>query len=194
MKLRSRLQKLERTTLVREFVQSIDTARQTYAEQYEAYLRGQGPRPPDPPCPRGTDSVVWGRQMRVGRCVDAHLSGEVPGGEYLTEMGEGERRQVDGPLEALAAFARDCAWPGIAAGGNTSFARSRRNRKVSIRPRHRCRGKHARRHREAVSRNVSIRPRHRCRGKPYSGGRLSRISCRFNPPPASLPGERELVP
>lgn len=113
MKLRSRLQKLERTTLVREFVQSIDTARQTYAEQYEAYLRGQGPRPPDPPCPRGTDSVVWGRQMRVGRCVDAHLTGELPDGEYLPEMGEGERRQVDGTLEALAAFARDCAWAGV---------------------------------------------------------------------------------
>jgi hypothetical protein len=113
MKLRSRLQKLERTALVREAQQTDYAARQTYAEQHEAYLRGQGPRPPDLPCPRGTDSVVWDCQMRVGRCVDAHLTGELPDGEYLPEMGEGERRQVDGTLEALAAFDRDCAWAGL---------------------------------------------------------------------------------
>src|SRR5260370_34943671 len=98
MKLRSRLQKLERTTLVREFVQSIDTARQTYAEQYEAYLRGQGPRPPDPPCPRGTDSVVGGRQMPVGRGGDPPLTGALPDGEYPPEMGEGERPPVAGTV------------------------------------------------------------------------------------------------
>jgi len=110
MTLRSRLQKLERTTLARECPKTLDTARQTYAEQREAYLCGQVPRPPDPPCPRGTDPAAWDSQMSVGRCVDAHLTGVLPGGEYLPEMGEGERRQVDGTLEALAAFARDCAW------------------------------------------------------------------------------------
>jgi hypothetical protein len=51
--------------------------------------------------------------MRVRRCVDARLTGELPDGEYLPEMGEDERRQVDGTLEALAAFARDCAMAGL---------------------------------------------------------------------------------
>jgi hypothetical protein len=106
MNLRLRLQKLERTVLVRKSPQTLDAARQPYAEQHEAYLRDQGPRPPDPPCPRGTDPAAWDSQMRVGRCVDARLTGELPDGEYLPAMGQEERRQVDGNLEALAAFAR----------------------------------------------------------------------------------------
>jgi hypothetical protein len=113
MKLRSRLQKLGRTVLVRKSTQTLDAARQTYAEQHEAYLRCQGPRPPDPPCPRETDPAAWDSQMRVGRWVDARLTGELPDGEYLPEMGQEKRRQVDGTLEALAAFARDCAMAGV---------------------------------------------------------------------------------
>ena len=58
MRLRARLQKLERAVLVRKSPQTLDAARQTYAEQREAYLRGQGPRPPDPPCPRGIDPAA----------------------------------------------------------------------------------------------------------------------------------------
>src|SRR5258708_13239321 len=111
MRLRARLQKLERAVLVRKSPQTLDAARQTYAEQREAYLRGQGPRPPDPPCPRGIDPAAWDSLMRVGRCVDARLTGELPNGAYLPELGAGERRDVDCTLHALPAFPPTSPWP-----------------------------------------------------------------------------------
>src|SRR5258708_13078606 len=111
MRLRARLQKLERAVLVRKSPQTLDAARQTYAEQREAYLRGQGPRPPDPPCPRGIDPAAWDSLMRVGRCVDAPLTGALPNGAYLPELGEGERRDGYRTLDALPAFPPTSPWP-----------------------------------------------------------------------------------
>jgi hypothetical protein len=77
------------------------------SEQRAAYLRGEGPRPPDPPCPAWFDPAEWESRMRFGRCLDYRMTGKLGAGEYLPEMTEKERREIDGFTEALAAFARD---------------------------------------------------------------------------------------
>jgi hypothetical protein len=77
------------------------------SEQHAAYLRGEASRPPDPPCPPWFDPAEWESRMRVGRCIDYRLTGGLGPAEYLPDMSEEERRELDGFTEALAAFARD---------------------------------------------------------------------------------------
>ena len=103
MKLRTRLQRLERAAAASAAVPpsydpAIDTA------DYLAYLKGAGPRPPDPPCPAGFDPAAWESRMRLGWCIDARLLGELGDGEYLPGMDAGERWNVDGSVEVIRMF------------------------------------------------------------------------------------------
>jgi hypothetical protein len=47
-----------------------------------------------PLCPPGTDPAAWDSLMRVARCVDARLTGALPDGEYLPDMGEDVFQEV----------------------------------------------------------------------------------------------------
>ena len=63
--------------------------------QYEAYYRGIGARPSDPPCPPGHHPAAWQSNMRISRCLD------LPVGEFLPEMDERERQRVAALREAF---------------------------------------------------------------------------------------------
>lgn len=103
MKLRTRLQRLERTAAAcAPAPPSPDSATESAA--YLAYLEGAGPRPPDPPCPAGFDPAAWESRMRLGRCIDARLLGELGDAEYLPRMDAGERWNVDGSVEVIRLF------------------------------------------------------------------------------------------
>jgi hypothetical protein len=64
--------------------------------QYEAYLLGNGPRPPEMPCPPGHDPVAWESRMRISRCL------ALPAGEFLPEMDEPDRQRVADFRQAFA--------------------------------------------------------------------------------------------
>jgi hypothetical protein len=60
---------------------------------WEAYLRGEGPKPAPLPCPSWFDSAAWDSRQRR---ADYLATGEPPPG--LTDE---EKLQVDGFLQAL---------------------------------------------------------------------------------------------
>jgi hypothetical protein len=62
----------------------------TRIDQYTAYLRGQGPRPPDPPCPPGFDPAAWENTLRLNHRLDFRFTGELREGQ----MTEAEYRCV----------------------------------------------------------------------------------------------------
>ena len=45
-----------------------------YQEQYDGWLAGEGPRPPEPPW---TEPAVWASQMRVSRGIGMWFRGEL---------------------------------------------------------------------------------------------------------------------
>jgi hypothetical protein len=107
VRLRSRLQRLEReaATSVRAEEDQLDPWEDT--ELRSAYLRGEGPRPPDPPCPRWFDPAEWASRMRIGRCIEYRCAGELRGDEYLPDMNLEEREYVDGLVGAFDEFVKD---------------------------------------------------------------------------------------
>jgi hypothetical protein len=56
----------------------------TRIDEYANYLRGQGPRPPDPPCPHGVDPAAWENRLRLNHRVDFRFTEELREGE-MTE-------------------------------------------------------------------------------------------------------------
>src|SRR4051794_22140940 len=61
------------------------------AARWGAYLRGQGPRPPDRPCPPGLAPEAWAGRMLAVRCVEERLLGRLAEGEYLPGLTDAER-------------------------------------------------------------------------------------------------------
>jgi hypothetical protein len=95
MRARTRLERLKRQAAKHH---QAEPERESFWEQIDrqaAYLCGQGPRPPDPPCPSWFDPAEWASRMRIGRCLDYRWTGELGPGEYLPDMTEEERRYVD---------------------------------------------------------------------------------------------------
>jgi hypothetical protein len=74
-------------------------------EQHAAYLRGEGPRPPDPPCRPWFDPAEWTRRLRTSRCLADQVHGALGDREYLPDMDAKERRYLDGLLQAFTVFA-----------------------------------------------------------------------------------------
>lgn len=100
MTIRMRLKRLEqRATVGLAGFERIDVIAKM--ERHHAYLSGEGPRPPDPPCPPWFDPATWARRMRIGRCLDYRFTGELSEGEYLPDMDDEERCHVDGLLRTL---------------------------------------------------------------------------------------------
>jgi hypothetical protein len=73
-------------------------------EQHAAYWRGEGPRPPDPPCPPGFDPAEWSSRLRISRCLADRVYGTLGDGEYLPDMDDEERRYLAGLMRAFAVF------------------------------------------------------------------------------------------
>jgi hypothetical protein len=95
MNLRMRLQRLERQAAA---VQArLSEPRDLFAEieQGVAYLRGEGPRPPDPPCPAWFDPQQWASRLRQSSCLEERMRGALAADEYLPGMDEAERAYVD---------------------------------------------------------------------------------------------------
>lgn len=111
MRLRERVQRLERTAADIAAASGRAAGVAAAMEQRKTYLRGRGPCPPDPPCPPGNDPDDWESRMRVSRCFDARSMGEVSPGGYLPEMDEGQRAYMDGLTEVLAVFGRHAEPP-----------------------------------------------------------------------------------
>jgi hypothetical protein len=106
MKLGKRLRRLERAAAARAPApRRPDPAAHDAA--YRADLRGAGLRPPDPPGPPGFDPAAWESRMRLGRCLDARLTGELAAGEYLPGLGADERRDADAAVAVLLQMKRD---------------------------------------------------------------------------------------
>lgn len=101
MSLPTRLQRLERQAAVVN--ERTSQRRDLFAEieQGVAYLRGEGPRPPDPPCPPWIDPQRWASRMRQARCLEERIRGALPAGEYLADMDEEEKVYVDGLFHLL---------------------------------------------------------------------------------------------
>src|SRR5262249_23647941 len=102
MTVRVRLERLERQ--VGRIVPNQPSERDFFAaiQAHAAYLRGEGPRPPDPPCPLGFDPAAWRSRMTIWRCLDARKVGELREGEYLDDMTDEEKALVDGYLQVFA--------------------------------------------------------------------------------------------
>ena len=88
MNIRHRLARLEQTTGDAQRGRLESQSVFDRIAQYEAYLRGDGPRPPEKPCPPGHDPAAWERGMRIGRCL------ELPAEEFLPEMDEPDRQRA----------------------------------------------------------------------------------------------------
>jgi hypothetical protein len=115
--LRRRLGRLEETT-ARHNQALPRVSLSDQIEQRLAYLRGEGPRPPDPPCPSWFAPHDWASRMRVSRCSEGRLAGVLQPGQYLPDMDEEECRYVDGLAAAFAVFLHSQAHePGCAVGG-----------------------------------------------------------------------------
>ena len=121
MRLRDRLQRLERAAVVRR---TVVPPRDLSAEieQGLAYLCGERPPPPNRPCPPWFDPAEWASRQRVGHCLVARASGELAADTYLPGRDAAERNYLDGLTEAVAVFARYArppGGPGPAGGGRS---------------------------------------------------------------------------
>lgn len=110
---RRRLENLERKMAERVARSQQDGGVCARIAQYEAYYRGEGPYPPDPPCPPGQDPATWERHLRIGRCLG------MPDGEYPPDMSENDRQRVAGLRRALENAARREMEPPLAADEGT---------------------------------------------------------------------------
>jgi hypothetical protein len=70
-------------------------------EAEAAYWRGEGPKPPDRPCPPWGDPAQWARNQRLSRYIHARLYGELAPGEYLPEMDDAEKTDADSFWQTL---------------------------------------------------------------------------------------------
>jgi hypothetical protein len=101
MSVRVRLERLERRA---ERMLPNQPTRDLFAEieEHAAYLRGEGPRPPDPPCPLGFDPAAWRSRMSVCRCLDERTSGELGERQYVPDMTAEEKAYVESILDVFA--------------------------------------------------------------------------------------------
>src|SRR4051812_6521874 len=60
----------------------------------ERYYRGEGERPPFPPCPRPGDPAEWISRQRVGDQVGRWIYGGDAVGTFLPGLTEAERAQA----------------------------------------------------------------------------------------------------
>ena len=107
MRLRSRLQRLEREAATSGRAEEDQPDPWDDTERRTAYLRGEGPCPPHPPCPPCLDPVTWASGHRMFRCLGARISGELPDKEYLADMDARERSHIDETFAVLAAIAEE---------------------------------------------------------------------------------------
>jgi hypothetical protein len=89
MRLKTRLERLEKAGAVRR-----------------AAARGEGPGPPDPPCPPWLDAADWAGRLRVGRCITERLAGNLAADAYLPGMDAAERAYLDGLAGAVLMLAQ----------------------------------------------------------------------------------------
>jgi hypothetical protein len=84
-------------------------------------MAGEGPCPPDPPCPPWTDPEVWASQMRVNRGIGMWFRGELGTGAYAEGTTAAEVKQIEGFVEAFGQFQADVELAGLvpAAGPDT---------------------------------------------------------------------------
>jgi hypothetical protein len=95
LSLRTRLQRLERKAADHDRGQVPREDVFTRIRRFEAYFRGEGPRPEDPPCPPSYDPAEWASRMRIGRCLEYRMTGELPNDGYLPDMTAEERKHMD---------------------------------------------------------------------------------------------------
>ena len=76
-------------------------------EQKLAYLRGEGPQPP---CPPWIDPLRWDSELRIECCLLARVRGALDKGEYLPNMSEGERHEVDELVKVIGQWDWAPAW------------------------------------------------------------------------------------
>ena len=95
MRLRVRLQRLERhEATIRPPSPPEDIFERI--RRAAAYYAGQGPRPPDTPCPPGRNPGEWASSLRVHHCLAFRRLGTLGPDYYLPDMTAGEREYVDG--------------------------------------------------------------------------------------------------
>jgi hypothetical protein len=107
VRLQSRLSRLEREAALRDRTEPDGPDPWEDAERRTAYLRGEGPCPPYPPCPSCRDPVMWASRTRIWRCLGVRISGELPDNQYLADMDEKERVHIDKTFAILAEVARE---------------------------------------------------------------------------------------
>jgi len=101
MSLRTRLNRLEQKAADAARVEPEQPDLFERIRQHLAYERGEGPRPPDPPCPRWFKPAEWEKRMRIGRCGEDRFAGRLGDNEYLPGMDDEEKRLVDGYCVAI---------------------------------------------------------------------------------------------
>jgi hypothetical protein len=106
MRLRVRLDRLEKHATNRH---GQAPARDLFPaiKKGRAWLRGEGLRPPDPPCRHWFDPAEWASRMRISRCLDERMKCDLRNGGYLPDKYEEKRRYVDGLLHVFATFTVD---------------------------------------------------------------------------------------
>jgi hypothetical protein len=100
MTLRTRLQRLEAKASA---LAGPEPATDLFArvEAHAAYLRGEGPRPPDPPCPPWIDPAAWASRMRMAHALDVPARGSLTPDEFPPGQKVGERQLAESYREAL---------------------------------------------------------------------------------------------
>ena len=104
MRLRARLHRLELAAACNPL--ALPQALSATSEQRLAYRRGEGQRPPDPPCPNGINPADWASRLRVGRCIEDRATGTLPHGDYLPDLDNDERSYVDAVVDTIEMVGR----------------------------------------------------------------------------------------
>jgi hypothetical protein len=94
-----------------------DRDRINYVKRRAAYLRGQGAKPPDPPCPDGVDPMSWSVRMHARAIVAAWHRRELREGKYPQTASAQVRREADRSWRAVQNLLDDVDAAGI---GNVS--------------------------------------------------------------------------
>jgi hypothetical protein len=92
--LKRRLQRLEKATTPK---QALYQPRNPFKDidEYDAWMSGEGPRPPNPPCPPWISLENWAQRLRMGHvlglCAPGEISSNYPTPEYSQfEIAEAE--------------------------------------------------------------------------------------------------------
>jgi hypothetical protein len=96
LRIQARLKRLEREAASRDLTEVDGPDPWEDTECRTAYLRGEGPCPPYPPCPSHLDRVKWASRERIFRCLG-----------YLADIDEKERAHIDKTFAILAEVARE---------------------------------------------------------------------------------------